>query len=352
MSRRIVSLVLGVALAGAVAAAAQVQTVAVPNVSQRATVSQRIGLTDVTIVYHRPLVGGRTIWGGLVPYGQPWRAGANENTTIAFSHDVTVEGKPLPAGTYGLHMLPSESEWTVVFSKNHTSWGSFSYKAEEDALRVTVKPAAAPHHEALTYEFDDPKADSVVVALKWEKLAVPFKVGVDVKAVVLANIRNELRSLPGFSWQGLQSAADWCAQEGVNFEEALTWADRAVQAEERFETLQTKAQLLGKLGKATEAAEVSARAIGMGNAQQLHFYGRQLLGEGKAEEAMKIFKRNVEKNPGVWFVKAGLARGYAALGDFDNAVKTMKEVLASAPEPNRANIEGLLKRLEKKENIN
>jgi tetratricopeptide (TPR) repeat protein len=150
----------------------------------------------------------------------------------------------------------------------------------------------------------------------------------------------------------LQSAADWCAQEGVNYEEALRWADQAVQAEERFETLQTKAQLLGKLGKATEAAEVSARAIGMGNAQQLHFFGRQLLGEGKTEEAMKVFKRNVEKNPGVWFVKAGLARGYAALGDFDNAVKTMKEVLASAPEPNRANIEGLVKRLEKKENIN
>jgi tetratricopeptide (TPR) repeat protein len=150
----------------------------------------------------------------------------------------------------------------------------------------------------------------------------------------------------------LQSAADWCVQEEVNFEQALEWAERAVQAEERFETLNTKAQLLGKLGKSAEAAEVTARAVGLGNAQQLHFYGRQLLGLGKTEEAMKVFKRNVEKHPDTWFVKAGLARGYAALGDFDNAVKTMKEVLAAAPEPNKANIEGLVQRLEKKENIN
>ena len=119
-----------------------------PRPSQHAVITQRIGITDVTINYHRPMVNKRKVWGGLVPYGQVWRAGANENTTIKFTDPVTVEGKPLPKGTYGLHMIPGENEWTVIFSNNSTSWGSFTYDQAEDALRVTVKPQAAEFHEA------------------------------------------------------------------------------------------------------------------------------------------------------------------------------------------------------------
>src|SRR6266568_2643504 len=119
----------------------------IPRVSQRGSVTQRIGLTDITIHYHRPMVGGREIWGKTVPYGKVWRAGANENTTITFSDDVTVEGKPLAAGTYGLHTIPDKDQWTIIFSKNSTSWGSFSYDEKEDALRVTVKPRAAESFE-------------------------------------------------------------------------------------------------------------------------------------------------------------------------------------------------------------
>ena len=149
-------------------------------------VTQRIGITDVTINYHRPMVNKRKVWGGLVPYGQVWRAGANENTTIKFTDPVTIEGKPLPKGTYGLHMIPGENEWTVIFSKNSTSWGSFTYDQAEDALRVTVKPQAAEFHEALTYDFDDVGPDSSVVTLRWEKVAVPFKVGVNTHEIVAA----------------------------------------------------------------------------------------------------------------------------------------------------------------------
>ena len=138
-------------------------------------VTQRIGITDITINYHRPLIKGRKVWGGLVPYGQPWRAGANENTTISFSDPVTIEGQPLAAGTYGLHMIPTETDWTIAFSKTNTAWGSFTYDKAEDALRVTVKPAASDFHEALTYDFDDLGPDSTVVTLRWEKLAVPFR---------------------------------------------------------------------------------------------------------------------------------------------------------------------------------
>src|SRR5437899_8369988 len=181
----------------------------IPRVSQRGTVSQRIGLTDITIAYHRPAVGGREIWGKTVPYGKVWRAGANENTTITFTDDVTVEGKPLAAGSYGLHTFPDKDQWTIIFSKNSTSWGSFSYDEKEDALRVSVKPHAAEPFETLTYTFDDVKPDSAVATLRWEKLAVPFQIGVDVKAVVVPGIKKELRHVGGFNWARYDARADW-----------------------------------------------------------------------------------------------------------------------------------------------
>jgi hypothetical protein len=151
-----------------------------PLASQRAAVSQRLGLTTISIVYHRPLTRGRKVWGDLVPLGQVWRAGANENTVITFTDPVAVEGQPLAKGSYGLHMIPNEGSWTVIFSKNSTSWGSFTYDEKEDALRVNVKPAATDTHDALTYDFDELAPDSAVVTMRWEKVAVPFKVAVDV----------------------------------------------------------------------------------------------------------------------------------------------------------------------------
>ena len=159
-----------------------------PDVSQLAHVKQRVGLTDIKISYHRPLVNGRKIWGGLVPLGEVWRAGANENTTIDFSSDVTVEGQALPKGTYGLHMIPTADTWTVIFSKMSTAWGSYTYDQKEDALRVTVKPRPTEMTEALDYVFEDLKEDSATMTLKWEKIAVPVKIAVSPEATV-ANIR-------------------------------------------------------------------------------------------------------------------------------------------------------------------
>jgi thioredoxin-like negative regulator of GroEL len=349
------ALALGCALLAAgllQAGTAAAQTVRTPNASQKASVSQTVGLTDITIVYHRPLVNGRTIWGGLEPYDRVWRAGANENTTISFSTDVTVEGQPLPAGTYGLHMIPTKGDWTVIFSKDSQAWGSYFYDQAQDALRVTVKPAAEEHHEALTYELVDPKPDSVVAALKWEKVAVPFKIGVDLKKTVLASIQQDLRSLPAFTWEGNATAAQWAAENDVNLEEALRWVDRSIEIEERFENLRTKSQLLAKLGKEAEAAQLMARAVDRGNAGQLHNYGRQLLNQGKKQEALAIFKKNAEKNPDAWFVGAGLARAQAAVGDFENAVVNMKKSVDKAPEPQKTQLQALLQRLEKREDIN
>ena len=188
---------------------AQATELNLPTISQRAVVTQRIGLTDITIIYHEPLVGGRELWGKVIPYGKVWRAGANENTTITFADDVSVEGKPLAAGTYGLHMIPNADQWTIIFSKNSTSWGSFSYDEKEDALRVTTKAQPAEFEEALEYSFEDVKPDSTAVTLRWVKLAVPFRVSADVNAIVLRSIQNQLRNTGGFTWAGYDEAALW-----------------------------------------------------------------------------------------------------------------------------------------------
>src|SRR5262245_58271422 len=205
------------------------QRLPTPWASPASTVSQVIGITDVTLTFGRPGVRGRTIWGGLVPYEEVWRAGANENTTITFGNDVKVEGQALPAGTYGLHMIPHKDSWTVIFSKNSTSWGSFSYDQREDALRVDVKPEASPMHEWLTYEFDDLAADHATLRLCWEKLAVPIRISVDTNAVVLDNARNVyLRGIPQFSWDGWNNAARYCLANKINLDEGLAWAQRSV----------------------------------------------------------------------------------------------------------------------------
>src|SRR6202047_522718 len=204
-----------------------------PLPSQRAEVLQRIGITDITINYHRPLVKDRKIWDGVVPYGKVWRAGANENTTITFSDPVLIEGKPLDKGAYGLHMIPNADEWTIIFSKNSTSWGSFTYDPAEDALRVTVKPKPADMHNALTYDFDDLQKDSAVVELEWEKIAVPFKVSVDVHDVVQARLKRQLRNLSQYTWMSGDEAANYLLAEKIAPDEALAYVNKSIENEDR-----------------------------------------------------------------------------------------------------------------------
>lgn len=337
------------ALASPYSAIAQFGTgeVHLPYESQKASISQTIGITDIEVVYHRPAVKGRKIWGELVPYNSgtsiPWRGGANENTTITFSSDVAIEGKALAAGTYGLHFLPYEKEWTVIFSKNSTSWGSFSYNKDEDALRVTVKPQLAEFEEYLKYEFMNPKPASTMLQLHWEKLAVPIRIDVNTHEVVLANIRKELRNSVGFTWRGYNSAASYCADENINLEEGLAWAKRSVSSEENFDGLQTLAQLQEKLGMKDEADKTRDRAMQIAKPLEIHTFARQLLTQKKIDEAMKYFEYNLKKNPDQWFVYSGIARGYEAKGDLKAAIENMKLALEKAPEANKANISGVLK---------
>ena len=358
-SRRLSAIVpalLTVSFLATVPAAAQNQNQSLaldlPLASQRAAAEQRLGVTDIRIDYHRPEVRGRKIWGDLVPYGQVWRAGANENTVITFGGPVTVEGQPLPKGSYGLHMIPTESTWTVILSKNSTSWGSFTYDEKEDALRVTVKPRPAEMQEALSYTFDDPHTDSAVVTLRWEKIAVPFQIKVDVNAATIASLHQQLRGLQAYSWLGWNDAATWAIENKTNYEEALKWADTSIQNEERYENLDTKAQLLRLTGKTAEADAVQQKAVSVAGPLQLHNYGRQLLAQKKTAEAVKIFETNAKKNPTVWFVYMGLARAQSAQGRFPEAAKNAKEALSRAPEAQKKYLQGLVDKLEARKDIN
>ena len=323
-----------------------------PLKSQAAKVTQTIGITDITVNYHRPLVDGRKIWGGIIPYGQVWRAGANLNTTITFANDVTVEGKPLAAGTYGLHMIPGENEWTVIFSKMHSAWGSFSYDEKEDALRITVKSQAADFHNALTYDFDQLKPDSANVVMTWDKVAVPFNVSVDVNKIVEASLHNQLRGLSQYTWDGWDDAATYLVDAKVDLPEALKYEDNSIHNEDRFENEMTKSRILAAMGQNAEAEQAKTKALSLATPQQLYGYGRQLQGEGKQKEAFVIFKQAAEKDPNNWLSHAGLARVACGEGNYPEATKQMQMALAAAPENQKSGVEGLVKRLQSNQDIN
>jgi tetratricopeptide (TPR) repeat protein len=323
-----------------------------PDASQHARVTQRIGITDITIDYHRPLVRGRKIFGGLQAYGQVWRAGANYNTTIEFSDPVTVEGQPLSKGVYGLHLIPGETSWVVIFSKNSTSWGSFTYDKAEDALRVTVKPQAIENREALSYDFDDPKPNSALITMRWERVAVPFKVEVSTPELVRQSLSNQLRARAQFEWQAWQEAADYLLNNKLGAEEAAKYADRSIEIEDRFENEMTKAHALSALGRKEEALAAHDRAIALGSQLQVHSYGRGLQTQGRQEEALELFRSNVKKDPSSWVGHNDAARVAVGRGDFDTAVREMKLAVATAPESFKAQHVDLVRRLENREDIN
>jgi hypothetical protein len=323
-----------------------------PRASQHALVSQRIGITDITINYHRPLANGRQVWGKLVPYGQVWRAGANENTIITFSDPVTIEGQSLDKGTYGLHMIPAETEWTIIFSKNSTAWGSFTYKQDEDALRVKVKPQTGDIHDALAYDFDDVKADSAVVTMRWEKVAVPFKVHVNVNDIVTASIHQQIHGINQYYWEGPDDAAQYFLVNKINLDEALKYEDLSIQNEERYDNLMNKSKVLEAIGRKQDADSFRAKALDKANALQLYVYGRQLQGEKKQDEALAVYQSTAKKFPDYWTTHLGMARVYSAKGDFDNAVKEVKLSLKDAPDANKNALEAYSKRLEAKDDIN
>ncbi len=323
-----------------------------PDASQLAVNKQRIGLTDITITYHRPLVNGRKIWGGVVPLGEVWRAGANQNTTIKFSDAVSVEGQPLAKGTYGLHMIPTADSWTVIFSKMSSAWGSYTYKQEEDALRVNVKPLPGEMKEALEFAFEDLTPDTAKITVRWEKIVVPFKVAIDAETTV-ANIRNQMRGRAQYEWDALNDAAQFCLNKKINLDEALKWADASIQNEERFENLTTKADLLKAMNKPDEAKKIWDQALAKATAVRIYSHARQLQSEKKGAEAMEILKVVVQRFPDTVFGHLANARIKSAAGDFAGAAEDAKKAQAAAlSDQQKKNIKALIDRLEAKQDIN
>jgi len=339
--------------------------------NKKALVGERIGLTDVTISYDRPGVKKREgeIWGKLVQVGfsdqgfgntkqAPWRAGANENTTIEFSTAVNIEGKALPAGKYGFFIAYDPDECTLIFSKNNSSWGSFYYNPAEDALRVKVKPVHADGSvEWLKYEFINETDNSATVALAWEKLVIQFKIDVDLVPVQIASFRNELRNSKGFTWESWSQAAQWCAQNNANLDEALLWADSATSTtfggDRSFQAWTSKAQVLDKLGRSPEAVAIMKKALPLGSKFEVHQYARQLILQKKPQDALEVFKANYDKNPNEFTTNMGMARGYSATGNYKKALEFAQKAIVQAPDPiNKSNIEKAIKTLQEGKDFN
>jgi hypothetical protein len=339
-----------------------------PGGNKKAWIGERIGITAVSIMYDRPGVKGREgkIYGTPVVHegfqdlgfgsskASPWRAGANENTTIEFSTDVKVEGKDLKAGKYGFFVAYGKEECIVIFSKENAAWGSYFYNDKEDALRVKVKPLLLEKSvEWLKYEFIEQTETSAVIALQWEKVSIPFKVEIDLVNTELQAFRKELKGDRGFNWQAFEQAASFCAANNVNLEEGLKWSDNAILSQKNFQTLSTRSDLLGKLGRKAQADSTMKAALTLGTMNELHFYGKQLLSEKKNKEALEVFKTNAKNHPKQFTTYAGLTRGYSANGDYKTALVNAKLALPLAPNPpNKAAIESMIKKLEAGKDVN
>ncbi|HEY0652975.1 MAG TPA: DUF2911 domain-containing protein [Chryseosolibacter sp.] len=342
--------------------------------NQKSSVTQWIGPVSVTINYSSPNVTAPNgedrkgkIWGGIVHYGlidqgfgsskaAPYRVGANENTTISFSHDVKIDGKDLKAGTYGLFLIAEkEGPYTWIFSKNSESWGSYFYDPKEDALRTQTTPVDAAYTEYLTFGFDTRELTTATAYLQWENKRVPMKIDVpNVHELYVNIIRNELRNFEGFDYKNIQAAVNFCVQNKINLEEALTWADYAISSPvgiEDFGSLRTKAAVLSALNRESEAEAVMQKAMAHPTADvtSIHQYGRTLLQAGKKEKALEVFKLNRQRHPDDKFTTyVGLARGYTAVGDNKNAIKNWEIAIKNLPENQKQNLafyEGELKKL-------
>ena len=347
---------------------AEAQMIRLPDrgVNFKSKTGRRVGVTDIEINWNSPGVKGRegNIWGTLVaPYGfnvlgygsnaaSPWRAGANESTTISFSTDITINGKPLAAGAYGFFIALYPDSCTLIFNKNTVGWGSYFYKSELDVMRVSTKQekGVKESKERLDYTFTNQTDRSVEVALEWEHWRIPFTVEMDLVNTTLASIRSQLSGAMGFDPPSLETAAAWCLQNEVNYSEAFGWIDVVVDPNlggiNTFHALSTKAGLLAKLDKKEEADNIMQAALEKATVMEMHRHGRQLLSENRAKEAMAVFEKNHKKYNGAWPTNTGMMRGYSASGDLKKALDYAKLAMEQAPnDENRKILEQAIKTL-------
>lgn len=341
----------------------QYHALIMPASSPKISETQRLGVTDIEVNYHSPAVRGREIWGQLVPMDGnpvPWRAGANINTTIAFSTDVRIEGQHLAAGSYGLHTIPSEKSWTIIFANNDNLWGSYYLDKDKDvALQVQVVPQTSAHREYMSFEFLNRTDSTLVVALEWEKLRVPISIEVDLNTTVVESFRYQLRGHTTNAWAAWNAAAQWCLSRNTNLEEALQWANRSIEggfggfrANKNFTNLSTKASILWQLNKKEESDRTLDEAFNLvvdpGNAYPL---GRSLIDQGRSEKALTFYQKLADKFSDKWFVHLGLARAYNALDDNKKALKAMVKAQSMAPDNYKEYLGGLSQKIQEGEKI-
>jgi len=333
----------------------------------RATITEEVGITSITIKYSRPDVNGREgkIWGTLVTYGftsqnlntnkndMPWRAGANETTMITFEHDVKVEGKDIKAGTYGLYMAVWADKATLIFSKQADTWGSFFYEEKNDVLRVDVKPVALDKNvEYLKYEFIEHKEKYCVIALQWEKLSIPFKVDVDVENIVLARMREQVTGQRGFTPLLLTAAANYFINKNINLDEALAWSQRAANFKS-FSTLNTLGTAYTKLNRLKEADSTMNEALVFAVPAQFQGYGRSLVTAKRLDRWMEVLNATQKKSGDVFIVNSGYMSYYSAKGDFKKALDYANKALAQAPnDAAKTTMSGNIAKLKEGKDIN
>jgi tetratricopeptide (TPR) repeat protein len=318
------------------------QIVKLPWESQAASASQTIGMTDLTITYHRPAVKGRKVWGTLVPFDSVWRAGANQNTVFAATSAFSAGGTRLAAGRYGIHMIPTASTWTVIFSREANAWGAFSYRQSEDALRLTVTPSPDDFTEHLQYTFDEPTDTGVTLTLHWEKLAVSVPITVPVNQVVMDTLRQQYRDLPRFFPQAWIEGARWAFQHNTELEVAEAWADSAIQLQPTFAALRLKAAIEEKRGNMAGATELRARSMGLATEADINLLGYQLMGQGRMDEAIAMFRKNVKDYPSSWNVYDSLGEALAKQGNRKEALSNYQKALSLAPEGQKTRINGII----------
>ena len=341
----------------------------VPRGSQMATVSQTVGTSQITINYSRPSVNGRTVWGELVPFGlndlgfgtskaAPWRAGANENTTITFSHDMLVEGQAVEAGTYGLFLEVQEGNSAkLILSRTSTAWGSFFYDPSNNALVADINTSTIPHTEVLTFGFPEVTPNSTTATLMWEKRAFPFKIEVPVSKIVLNEIRASLENQPGFNRQTWEQAANFALNNGGDLQEALGWIDAAIDgqffSQKTFNNLMIKSAILEAMDRGEEAEDLMKQNLALGSVFEVHQYGRQLIANGKTDEAMEVFIYNADQHKDTWPVHYGMARAYSAKGDYVKALEHLEIAHNNAPnDASRGRVAANIAKLKKGEDIN
>ncbi|MBR9923098.1 MAG: DUF2911 domain-containing protein [Bacteroidetes bacterium] len=307
-----------------------------PNASPKAAVEQMVGLTLVRIDYHRPAVQDRDIWGDLVPYGTPWRAGANENTVISFSTDVRINGENLKAGNYGLHIIPEENTATLIFSNNSGSWGSYTYQKEEDALRVSIKTESTDaFQEHLGFQFSQEEIGSAACALVWADRKFPFTIDTDLHEVVLAGIRTDLRNKAGWTWQGWHEAANYCLANDVNVGEGLAWATRSVFMSPNSNNMILKARLSAKAQKlegdaaTSHQLEVLEQDLNSMSVSWKEYHGASNFAKAQKQndKALEWINTSIEMHPTMTNMMA-LRDLYEAKGETKKAKKAAEEAIA------------------------